>query len=248
VHSGVDNWAKSVILEEGLTPTILQMKADELQFIEGRKLNREECCAAYDMPPPAVHILDRATFSNITEQFRSLYRDTMAPRLGMYESTLQHQLAIDFAFEGPVYAEFLLDEVLRGDFEQRAAAVAQAIQTGQLMPSEAREMDNRPFVEGSDRLLSTRRSSRSAPRRSSRRHRYGCRAGAAENQDDQRPDAAPGPRPALNRRRRKRPVGGRAAAGRHRRRRPGAGHRPAVRGPGSRHRCRDPAPVAERHR
>jgi phage portal protein BeeE len=77
-------------------------------------------CAVYDVPPPVVHILDRATFSNITEQMRSMYRDTMAPRLGLYESVLDSQLRPDFDPRGDLYAEFLMDEVLRGSFEQRA--------------------------------------------------------------------------------------------------------------------------------
>ena len=82
IHSGVDNWGKAVILEEGMKANVQLLNVEELQYIEGRKLNREECCAVYDVPPPVVHILDRATFSNITEQMRSMYRDTMAPKLG----------------------------------------------------------------------------------------------------------------------------------------------------------------------
>jgi phage portal protein BeeE len=64
----------------------MTLTAEEAQYIETRKLNREEVCAAYDVPPPVVHILDRATFSNITEQMRSMYRDTMAPRLNGFEA------------------------------------------------------------------------------------------------------------------------------------------------------------------
>ena len=63
-----------------MTPHKLELTAEEAQYIETRKLNREEVCAAYDVPPPVVHILDRATFSNITEQMRSMYRDTMGGR------------------------------------------------------------------------------------------------------------------------------------------------------------------------
>jgi hypothetical protein len=103
--------------------------------------------------------LDRATFSNITEQMRSMYRDTMAPKLKLIESTLETELRDgrfgrdgEPDFGGNVYAEFLMDEVLRGDFEQRSAAKATAIQTGQMTPAEAREMENLPFIEGSDRL------------------------------------------------------------------------------------------------
>jgi phage portal protein BeeE len=52
LHSGVDNWAKTAILEEGMTATQMQLGAEEMQYIQSRQLNREECCAAYDVPPP----------------------------------------------------------------------------------------------------------------------------------------------------------------------------------------------------
>jgi HK97 family phage portal protein len=152
LHKGVDNWGKIAILEEGMTPTLLPLDAEAMQYIEARKINREEACGIYDVPPPVVHILDRATFSNITEQMRSIYRDTMPPRLGAYESAIDSQLRPDFDPQGNLYAEFLLDEVLRGDFEQRAAANQSAIFSGQKTPNEARKEDNRPPLEGGDKL------------------------------------------------------------------------------------------------
>ncbi|MCA1845585.1 MAG: phage portal protein, partial [Actinobacteria bacterium] len=151
IHGGVDNFAKTAILEEGMEPHRLSLSAEESQYIESRKLNREECCIAYDVPPPAMHILDHATYSNITEQMRSVYRDTMAPKLGLFEDTLDAQLRPDFP--GDIYGEFLMDEVLRGSFEDRMKAYASGIQFGVLQPAEARQMENRPFAEGSDRLF-----------------------------------------------------------------------------------------------
>lgn len=160
IHGGVDNWAKAAVLEEGMEAQILPLNVEELQYIEARKLNREEYCAIYDVPPPVVHILDRATFSNVVEQHRSMYRDTMAPKVKLLESTCEFELRDgrmgenrEPDFSDGVYGEFLMDEVLRGDFEVRVGAIAQAIQTGQLTMAEAREMENRPFIEGSDRLL-----------------------------------------------------------------------------------------------
>lgn len=152
LHQGVDNWGKIAILEEGLTPHVLPVSAESLQFIEARQVSREEACGMYDVPPPAVQILDRATFSNITEQFRSIYRDTMAPRLGLYESGIDAQLRPDFDPQARFYAEFLLDEVLRGAFEQRAAANQAAIFSGQRTPNEVRRQDNLPPLEGGDVL------------------------------------------------------------------------------------------------
>lgn len=156
-HAGVENTGKTVILEEGMTAVPLSISNVDSQYVETRKLNREEVVAAYDMPPPAVHILDRATFSNITEQFRSVYRDTMAPILGYFEAVLEFQLrgsvrpgASEPDFGDEVYAEFLLDEVLRGSFEARMESYSKA---HHMMLSEIRERENLPFVEGTDRIF-----------------------------------------------------------------------------------------------
>lgn len=143
-YSGVDSWGKTAILEEGMKANIIPLNAEEMQYIESRKLNREEACGIYDIPPPAVHILDRATFSNITEQNRMLYRDAMAPRLGLNESVIDTQLRPDFDPQGTLYAEFLLDEVLRGDFEQRAAAYETMTRIAGMTPGEVRERENLP--------------------------------------------------------------------------------------------------------
>lgn len=159
IHGGVDNWAKAAVLEEGMEAKTIALNAEELQYIEARRLNREEACGVYDIPPPVVHILDRATFSNITEQMRSMYRDSMAPKLGLLESTLEFELRDGSFGDGEpdfgdgVYSEFLMDEVLRGDFEVRVASWATAIQTGQATMAEARKAENRPFIEGTDRLM-----------------------------------------------------------------------------------------------
>lgn len=160
VASGPDNFGATVVLEEGMKPEFIPLNADESAFIESHKMHTEEACAIYDVPPPVVHILDHATFTNITEQMRSMYRDTMAPRLKSFEAELEAQLrasvrpgATDPDFGDEVYAEFLLDEVLRGDFEARAAAKNVAINSGQMTPNEGREMENLPALPGGDRLF-----------------------------------------------------------------------------------------------
>lgn len=157
VYAGVENTGKTLILEEGMTASPLTINNVDAQYVETRKLNREEVVAAYDMPPPAVHILDHATFSNITEQFRSVYRDTMAPVLNYFEAVLETQLrasvrpgASEPDFGDEVYAEFLLDEVLRGSFEARMEAYSKS---HHMMLSEVRERENLPFVEGTDRIF-----------------------------------------------------------------------------------------------
>lgn len=160
IAAGADNYGTTVVLEEGMKPEVLTLSAEESQFIQSHKMHTEEACAIYDVPPPVVHILDNATYSNITEQMRSMYRDTMAPRLKSFEAELEAQLRSSVRpgrsepdFGDDVYAEYLLDEVLRGDFETRMEAKQKAINSGQMTPAEAREMENMPFIPGSDRLF-----------------------------------------------------------------------------------------------
>jgi HK97 family phage portal protein len=141
VHGGADQMGGTLVLEEGAKPVAVQLSAEEMQYIQSRVLNREEVCGVYDVPPPVIHILDHATFSNITEQMRSMYRDTMAPRLEDVESVIEHHLTIpDFDADGTTEGRFALDEVLRGDFETRAKAVGDLIERGVMKPSEARPL------------------------------------------------------------------------------------------------------------
>lgn len=142
LHGGADKVGGTLVLEDGVTAVKMQLDAEELQYIESRKLNREEVCAAFDVPPPVVHILDHATFSNITEQLRSMYRDTMAPRLAEYESVLAHHLVPDFG--GQQVPRFNLDDVIRGDFESRAKAAVELVTGAIMKPAEARPMFRLP--------------------------------------------------------------------------------------------------------
>lgn len=129
-HAGADNMGGTNVLEEGLDLQVIQLNAEEMQYIESRKLNMQEVCMVFDVPPPVVHILDHATFSNITEQMRSMYRDTMSPRLEDLESTIDRSLRSEFYAPGEREAEFDMSEVLRGDFESRVDKAMSGRQSG----------------------------------------------------------------------------------------------------------------------
>jgi HK97 family phage portal protein len=143
VAGGSSNAGGIIVLEDDLKATSMQLSAEEMQYIESRKLNREEVCAVYDIPPAAVHVHDHSTYSNVTEMMRSVYRDSMAPRIAFIESVLDWYVGGDFA--GERVARFAVAEVLRGDFEARAEAMASLVQAGIAKPSEAR-----PFFDFDD--------------------------------------------------------------------------------------------------
>lgn len=143
------------ILEDGMTFRAATQTARDLQYIEARKLTREEVAGVYHVPPPMVGILDKATFSNITEQHKMLYQDTLGPWLTMIAEELALQLIPDVASssDGPLYIEFNLREKLSGSFEERADQMQTAAGAPWITVNEARAMDNRPPVDGGDELI-----------------------------------------------------------------------------------------------
>lgn len=143
IHGGVKNAGKLAILTGGLKWQPMNWNLTESAAIEHRKLTREEVAAAFDIPPPMIGILDRATFSNIETQQRMFYTGTLGPWLTLIEEGLGEQLIAPVpAFAGH-YAEFDLGEVMKGDLRGRSAAYSQALTSGWLTQNEVRELENR---------------------------------------------------------------------------------------------------------
>lgn len=138
-HGGSGNTGRVMVLEndEFEEPAIVQNTADEMQYIESRQLAREEVAAGMDLNPIALQDYNHATFANVTESLRSLYRDSLMPRVEFIESVLRTHVGSEFY--GPKVAKFDMKHVLRGDWEARAVSHAQMIQSGFEKPSEARE-------------------------------------------------------------------------------------------------------------
>lgn len=142
LYGGVDNAGRFAILDQGLKFDAVQMSAVDSRLIEQRKLSREEVAAAYDMPPPMIGILDRATFANISEQRRMQYVDTIGPELNDIEETLMVQLVRPERDFADVFVEFDLSAVLQGDPERRSVAYLRWLNSATYTPNELRRMEN----------------------------------------------------------------------------------------------------------
>jgi HK97 family phage portal protein len=154
LYSGGDNSGKTAVLEEGMKWKPNAFNPQESEYLGGRKLTREECARAYHIPPPLVGILDHATFSNIREQHKHLYQDTLGPWLSMIEQDIELQLLEEFEDSEGVYIEFNIAEKLKGDFEDQAKALQSAVGRPWLTADEARGVMNRPGLGGdADQLV-----------------------------------------------------------------------------------------------
>jgi hypothetical protein len=130
----------------GITPV-------QAQYLETRKLTREEVAAAFHIPLPMVGILDHATFSNIEEQHKNLYQDTLGPWLEMIQQEIGLQLVPDLDDTGKVYVEFNLADKMKGSFEEQASSLQTSVGAPWLTRNEARARMNLPQIDGGDDLV-----------------------------------------------------------------------------------------------
>lgn len=152
-HGGSANRGRIAVFEndEFEDPTIIQNTAEDMQYIQGRQLARDEVCAVMDLPPSSLQDMSRATFSNIEENGISLYRDSIMPRIDFIESVLDYHVGTEF--NGPKVARFPVGKMLKGDWVKRAAAHAQMVQNLIEKPDEARhDMDLEAVGGPADKL------------------------------------------------------------------------------------------------
>lgn len=91
--------------------------------------------------------------SNVREQHKQLYQDTLGPWLQMIAEEIQLQLLPEFADNDRVYIEFNLSAKLAGSFEEEAARLQTATGAPWMTRNEARARQNLPQIDGGDELV-----------------------------------------------------------------------------------------------
>lgn len=147
MHAGVDNSFRMLLLSGGMDWKPFGYPASDSELINTRKLTREEVAAVYDIPPPAIGILDHATFSNVSEQHRMLYQDTYGPWLENISDTMDVQLVLPETVWTGQEVRFDLNEMLKGSPQERAAAYAQFRISSVYTANELRRMEGLPRIE-----------------------------------------------------------------------------------------------------
>lgn len=146
--SGLANSWMPIVLHGGLKMNRIPMPLNDAQFIETYKLNRDEICGLYRVPPHLVANLERATFSNIEHQSLDYVMFSMLPVVTQYEQIMNWKLFTKEEREQGYYVKFNLDALLRGDAKSRAEALAIKRQNGVINADEWRELDDQNPIGG----------------------------------------------------------------------------------------------------
>jgi HK97 family phage portal protein len=138
---------QTAVLEDGMSYKPIGFSAKDAEYLAGRKLTREECASAYMIPLPLVGILEHATFSNVKEQHKHLYQDTLGPWIEMIQQELERQLLPEAEDVENVYVEFNINAKLAGTLEERAQSIQLSTGRPWRTVNEARALENLPRID-----------------------------------------------------------------------------------------------------
>ncbi len=123
-YGGPKNTGTIAVLS-GLKYVEINRNHKDMDFVNLRKMLREEILAAFGVPQSMVGILDQANYSNMKEQTKVFWTQTMIPEIRKFESTMTLRAAQITGDEKTIIqADLSKVEALRDD-EQAKATVAQ---------------------------------------------------------------------------------------------------------------------------
>jgi HK97 family phage portal protein len=145
-HRGFTNAARTAVLEEGIAVTTIGFPPEDVQFLESQRWQTSEVARWLRIAPHKIGDLERATFSNIEEQNIDHVTSTLRAWLVRWEQQLNKDVVTDPA----MFAEHLMDALLRGKTLERAQAWTLKINAKAATPNEWRASDNQNPVDWGD--------------------------------------------------------------------------------------------------
>ena len=96
-------------------------------------------CRIWRMPPHMIQELGRATWGNLQSEMVSFEKFTIGPWLRRIEGAIERDVLPE---DGDLYAEFLVEGLLRGDITTRYQAYEIALRNRWMTPDEVRQKEN----------------------------------------------------------------------------------------------------------
>ena len=139
---GADKAGLPAVLEGDTSWLPMSHNLDDSAVVAHRQLTREEVAALYDIPQPAIGILDEANFASVDMLHVMFYQDTLGWPIRLIEETLNAQLVAGVPeFDGQ-FLEWDMNAVMRGDPASRAAFYTAAVGGPWMKVNEARRLEN----------------------------------------------------------------------------------------------------------
>ncbi len=149
-HQGIGNAHKVGVLTEGAKLSQVSITPEDSQFIETRRFQVPDIARIYGVPPHLIADAERSTSwgSGLAEQNMSFGQYTLRPlceRIEEGHTSLMPGLGLP-----DVFTKLNLDALLRAALKERYDSYAVGINTGFMVPNEARKLEDLPPLPGGD--------------------------------------------------------------------------------------------------
>lgn len=148
-----DSENRTLLLPGDLDYKALTIAPEDAQFIETRKFNRSEIASIFNVPAHMINDLDKATFSNISEQSIQFVRHSIMPWIVNIEQELNRKLFSIQERKAGYYVKHNIGALLRGTPKERAEFYHYAITDGWMHRNEVRALEDLDPVDGLDEML-----------------------------------------------------------------------------------------------
>lgn len=141
IDSGVDNFHRLALLEEGLKWQQITTDPEKSQLLESRKFGVTEVARILNLPVHILKELDRSTNNNIEHQGIELVRYTFRPLCVRFEQVYNKRLLLPTE-RGTHTIQYNLEGFLRGDSASRFEVYAKGRQWGIYSANDVREKED----------------------------------------------------------------------------------------------------------
>lgn len=150
---GVQNAGKVVPVPADFSVQQLETKLVNSQFFELNGLTTRHIANAFGVKSFQLNDMEKSTYSNIEQQNRAFYSETLQNVLTAYEQEITYKLLTREERAKGMYVKGNADVMLRSDIETRYRAYSEAVSSGFMKISEVRKKEELPFEKGTDRLI-----------------------------------------------------------------------------------------------
>lgn len=101
-HQGSSNAREPWVLGSGAKWNQMSLSPAEMDFIQSRKMTREEIAAVFDVPPPMIGLYENATLANIETARKIFWLDGVIPYLDDLQNSFNLSLTPEFQQPGEI--------------------------------------------------------------------------------------------------------------------------------------------------
>ncbi len=140
LHGGPQKAGKIAILTSDLELKSVGLSPDELQWVQTRKMTREEIAAVFGVPPIMMGLYEGVNYATAQQQEKMFWSATVKPTLEKIAATINERLAPQFDPGLRVRFDLSGVEPLQGDKQKETERILKLVQQRVVTPNEARRL------------------------------------------------------------------------------------------------------------